>query len=452
MQLVEAVFDQLPFPTLIYATDRTIQAVNRAARHLLATSSEDVAGRTCAEVLRCQGCDRNCVVLEGARKPGFGGERTVRIMVGEGRKQLVTVSAAPLVDSDGQVLGTLAVFTRVLEQLEPRCGTVIAESAAMRAVVHLARRVAISAAMTVLLEGETGTGKEVIARLLHEGSWRRTEPFVAINCAAMPETLLESELFGYEKGAFTDARTQKKGLFELANQGTLFLDEIGELPLKLQAKLLRVLDERSFRRVGGLRDIPFDVRIVAATNRNLRQAVAQGEFRLDLFYRLNVIQLTLPPLRGRRADILPLARFFIAQFSRKFERAAPALSAASAGLLEAFDWPGNVRELRNAIERSVLLDDSGEITPGNLPIDVRPACNSIHAIVAAPHPMDVFSLRENEEFLIARAMAQTGGNQSRAAKVLGVSRDVLRSRMKRSRKPAIVVARGAGAGSNEEWP
>ncbi|MEO8371215.1 MAG: sigma 54-interacting transcriptional regulator [Candidatus Solibacter sp.] len=452
MQLVQAVFDQLPFPAFIYARDRTIQAVNQAARHLLETSSEDAAGRSCAEVLRCLGCVRNCGVLGGLREPGFGGERTVRIAVSAGREQLVAVSAVPLLDSDGHVQGALAIFTRVLEQLGPKCGIVIAESDAMRAVVSLAERIAVSAAMTVLLEGETGTGKEVIARLLHEDSWRRTEPFVAINCAAMPETLLESELFGYEKGAFTDARTQKKGLFELANQGTLFLDEIGELPIKLQAKLLRVLDDRSFRRVGGLRDIPFDVRIVAATNRNLRQAVAEREFRLDLFYRLNVIQLTIPPLRERRADILPLARFFIAQLSRKFERAAPELSEASSGILEAFDWPGNVRELRNAIERSVLLDDFGEITPGIIPIDVHPACDKIHEIVAAPHRMNVLSLRESEQFLIARAMAETGGNQSRAAKVLGVSRDVLRNRLKKSRGPgAPIVDCAAAAGSVEEW-
>jgi two-component system response regulator AtoC len=202
---------------------------------------------------------------------------------------------------------------------------------------------------------------------------RQAEPFIAINCAAIPETLLESELFGYEKGAFTDARSQKRGIFELADKGTLFLDEIGEIPLMLQAKLLRVLEEQSFRRLGGLKDIQLDLRVVAATNKNLREAVKEGAFRQDLYFRLNVIQIIIPPLRERPDDILPLARFFIDHYNRKFKRNIEGVSDDAARLLLKHDWPGNVRELRNAIERAMILEESALITPPSLPIAIAHA-------------------------------------------------------------------------------
>jgi len=231
---------------------------------------------------------------------------------------------------------------------------VIAESAVMLEILNFVRRIAASEAATILLDGENGTGKDLIAKTLHYQSLRRAEPFIAVNCAAIPDTLLESELFGYEKGAFTDARAQKRGIFELADRGTLFLDEIGEIPLILQAKLLRVLEEQSFRRLGGLVDIQLDLRVVAATNKNLREAVKERAFRQDLYFRLNVIQITIPPLRQRTDDIRPLARFFIEHYNRKFKRNIEGLSDLAANLLLSHDWPGNVRELRNAIERGMI--------------------------------------------------------------------------------------------------
>src|SRR5450631_1544862 len=246
---------------------------------------------------------------------------------------------------------------------------IIGASDAMRSLCHAIEKVAPTSA-TALLLGESGTGKELLARALHRLSGRTHQPFVAINCAAIPDTLLESELFGYEKGAFTDARAQKRGIFELADKGTLFLDEIGEIPLMLQAKLLRVLEEQTFRRLGGLKDIHLDLRVIAATNKNLREAVKEGAFRQDLYFRLNVIQILIPPLRERTEDILPMTVFFIEHYNRKFKRSIENVTDAAAKLLTAHDWPGNVRELRNAIERAMILEEGPSITAASLPISI----------------------------------------------------------------------------------
>src|SRR5208283_3880190 len=260
--------------------------------------------------------------------------------------------------SEGKLEGVAATIKDIGTEAEPARRQIIAESQAMREVLNFVRRVAISEATSILIEGENGTGKDLIAKTLHYQSMRQSEPFLAINCAAIPETLLESELFGYEKGAFTDARAQKRGLFELADKGTLLLDEIGEMPLSLQAKLLRVLEDQCFRRLGGLRDITVDIRIIAATNKNLREAVKEGAFRQDLYYRLNVIQLVVPPLRDRQQDILPMANFFIDRYNLKFKRQIEGLAPEAEALLLAHDWPGNVRELRNAIERAMILEET----------------------------------------------------------------------------------------------
>ena len=297
------------------------------------------------------------------------------------------------------------------------------------------RRVAASEATTILLEGENGTGKDLIAKTLHYQSIRQAEPFIAINCAAIPETLLESELFGYEKGAFTDARQQKRGIFELADRGTLFLDEVGEIPLMLQAKLLRVLEDQSFRRLGGLKDIQLDLRVIAATNKNLREAVKEGAFRQDLYFRLNVIQIVLPPLRERAEDILPLARFFIEHYNRKFKRNVEGVSDGAAKLLLYHDWPGNVRELRNAIERAMILEESSLITPPSLPIAISrpdpPGPQEAASALPAASPSEGMSLEDNERNLLVRALEKTNGNQTQAARLLRVTRDTLRYKMKK---------------------
>ena len=262
---------------------------------------------------------------------------------------------------------------------------------------------AASEATTILLEGENGTGKDLVAKTLHYQSLRQAEPFIAINCAAIPDSLLESELFGYEKGAFTDARAQKRGIFELADKGTLFLDEVGEIPLMLQAKLLRVLEEQSFRRLGGLKDIQLDLRVVAATNKNLREAVKEGAFRQDLYFRLNVIQILIPPLRERTEDIVPLTKFFIEHYNRKFKRNIEGVTEAAAQLLLCHDWPGNVRELRNAIERAMILEESSLITAASLPIAIsRPEGD-------APHDVAVPVATAGRRDVAGRQRAQPAG-------------------------------------------
>src|SRR5215467_13010027 len=249
---------------------------------------------------------------------------------------------------------------------------IVGESPAMKKMLGLAAKVAESQVSSVLLQGESGTGKDLVAKAIHYGSQRADKPFVAVNCAALPATLIESELFGYEKGAFTDAKGRKEGLFEQAEGGTIFLDEIGELEIGLQAKLLRVLEEGAFRRVGGLRDIPLDVRVLAASNRDLKRESEAGRFRLDLYYRLSVIQIDLPPLRDRGDDVLLLSDHYIKSFNEKLRKRIRGVTPDVAEIFRRYGWPGNVRELRNVIERAMILEDEDLITTSWLPRGVTP--------------------------------------------------------------------------------
>ena len=298
----------------------------------------------------------------------------------------------------------------------------VGESAAVKRVYQFIARVA-PADTTVLVRGESGTGKELAARALHQNSPRRERPFVAINCAALTETLLESELFGHERGAFTGALAQKKGKLEVADGGTLFLDEVGEMPPAIQAKLLRVLQEREFERVGGTRTIRVDVRVVAATNRDLEEAVRTGGFRQDLYYRLNVVSFEMPPLRERREDIALLASYFVAKYAAKFKRRVTGLSEEARACLTAYDWPGNVRELENAVERAVVLGSTDRVLSEDLPetvLESAPDPSSPDA--AAPQPFTRYhdALREAKRQLILRALEQSSGSFTEAARLLGV--------------------------------
>jgi len=317
------------------------------------------------------------------------------------------------------------------DTIQPSARLIIAESRAMREILNFVRRVAVSEASSFLIEGENGTGKDLVATTLHYQSPRRAGPFLAINCAAIPETLLESELFGYEKGAFTDARTQKRGLFELADRGTLFLDEIDGITYSLQPKLLRVLENQSLRRLGGIHDVRVDIRIIAATNRDLRQAVREGAFRQDLYYRLNVIQIVIPPLRERIADILPLAHFFIEHYNQKFRRRIEGITEETRSLLITYSWPGNVRELRNTIEHAMIIEETPLIRPGSLSPDMLSATCSNATAGAASRAGDLMSLAEQERRLLIEGLERTGGNQTQAAHLLHITRDTLRYRMKK---------------------
>jgi two-component system, NtrC family, response regulator AtoC len=309
---------------------------------------------------------------------------------------------------------------------------IVGTSRGIQEIIAMARKVARSEATTVLIQGESGTGKDLLAKAIHYEGARAEEPFMDIACTAMPETLLESEIFGHERGAFTDAKIQKKGLFEVARGGTIFLDEIGDMSGGLQAKLLRVLEERSFRRVGGTKDITVDVRVIAATNRDLRQAVESGAFRKDLYYRLQVVTITIPPLRARREDIPLLARHFLEYFSREFKKRLPRLSPDAERLLVQYDWPGNVREVRNVIERAMILEDTGELLPAHLPAEIVPLTEP-SAIEPCQFqlPQAGLILEEVEREFVRQALELTRGNQTRAARLLGLTRDELRYRAKK---------------------
>ena len=296
----------------------------------------------------------------------------------------------------------------------------VGESSRMREIFQFIAKVAQSDS-TVLLLGESGTGKELVARAIHQNSPRSHEPFVAINCAAITETLLESELFGYEKGAFTGASTQTRGKLEVAEGGTVFLDEIGELAGPLQAKLLRVLQEHEFTRVGGTRPIKLDVRLIAATNRNLEEAARQGIFRLDLFYRLNVVSKCMPPLRDRREDVPSLANHFVRKYSAKVGRRVRGISPEAEKCLLNYNWPGNVRELENAIEHAVVLGLTETVLPEDLPEPVLESAPTGSAAAGEFHA----AVAETKRHLIRAALAQAGGNHTKAAKSLGLQRNYL---------------------------
>jgi two-component system, NtrC family, response regulator AtoC len=305
----------------------------------------------------------------------------------------------------------------------------IGESAPMRALRSLLIRVAESDA-SVLLTGETGTGKEVVARVLHDSGRRKQAPFVALNCAALPEPLLESELFGHVKGAFTDAKSDHRGLFQQADGGTLFLDEIGALPLGLQPKLLRALQERRVRQVGGDREIAVDVRIIAATNQDLRSAVDEGHFREDLFFRVNVVHVELPPLRSRGNDVLLLAQHFSQVFAARSEKRVLSLSSTAAQKLLDYSWPGNVRELQNCIERAVTLTSYDHLGVDDLPERIREYRHS-HVLVVSESPADLVSMDEVERRYILRVLEALGGNRTQAARVLGFDRKTLYRKLDR---------------------
>ena len=308
----------------------------------------------------------------------------------------------------------------------------IGSSRHMVNVLAMVQKIARSDASTVLIQGESGTGKELIAKAIHYESARADKPFMAINCAAVPETLLESELMGHEKGAFTDAKAQKKGLFELADGGTLFLDEIGDMEPGMQAKLLRVLEERAFRRVGGTKDIQVDVRIISATNKDLLKAMEERTFRNDLYYRIQVIPVFLPPLRERREDIPTLANHFIAHFNREFGKQVKGISPMAEKFLSEYHWPGNIRELKNVIERAIILENDEILMLEHLPHEmVAKAGSAGSGPLNLTIPPEGIDIEDVERELIRQSLEVSEGNQSKAAKKLNLGIDAFRYRMKK---------------------
>ena len=434
----------------------SVLLLNEAAEAWTGVDSDDAVGKPISEVFQLvHGASGEKVEVPSGLVLRDGHLRDLGeglLLAGrDGDKRPIEGSIAPIRDHHGRVSGAVIVFgaagterasshrqtapesERKDEELGFGGFKMVAASPAMKQVVKFARRVAESEASTILLEGESGTGKDVMAQFMHHFGRRHDGPFVTLNCAAIPETLLESELFGYEKGAFTDARTPKAGILEIATGGTIFLDEIGEMPVLLQAKMLRVLEEQTFRRLGGVRDIQVDVRIMAATNRKLADAIDEGKFRLDLYYRLNVIQVVLPPLRERREDILPLAQFFIQLYNQRFKRNVQGIARPAQAAMLSNEWPGNVRELRNAIERAMVLEESEWIQGSSLRLETDGTDYPLALQQTPERESAAFggTLEEAEKNMLVQALEKADWNQTRAAMLLGISRDTLRYKMKK---------------------
>jgi two-component system response regulator AtoC len=338
----------------------------------------------------------------------------------------------------------LALRVRVRDNVERAkgrydFGRVVTQNPDTRRMLEVAQKAAESEHTTILIQGESGTGKGVLAKAIHYASPRSAMPLIELNCAALPDTLLESELFGFEPGAFTDARRRKEGLLERAHEGTLFLDEIGNMSANVQAKLLRVLEEGTFMRLGGTRTIKVDIRLIAATNARLKEAVANGQFREDLYYRLNVVPLEIPPLRERREDILPIALDLVQHFNRELNKKFLGFTPAAAELLQNYAWPGNIRELKNVIERTMILAPEGDIDAGSLPEEIRdykPVVSPSEAETSSDYDVSptghqFLTLRELEDDYIQEVLAATGNNKTQSARILGIHPTSLLRRLKK---------------------
>jgi two-component system response regulator AtoC len=336
----------------------------------------------------------------------------------------------------------LALRVRVRDSVESEQGRydfghIVTHNPATITILEVARKAAEADRTTVLIQGESGTGKGVLAKAIHYASPRSSMPLLEINCASLPDALLESELFGYEPGAFTDARRRKEGLLERANGGTIFLDEIGNMSASVQAKILRVLEEGTFMRLGGTSTIKVNIRLIAATNDHLKNAVSQGRFREDLYYRINVVQLFIPPLRERKEDIVPLALEILQQLNRELRKSFTGFSPAAGDLLEQYPWPGNIRELRNVLERTMILSAQGEIDAAHLPEEIRDQHVEKQALEAfseddiSPTGDQFLSLHALEDNYIEQVLAATGNNKTQAARILGIHPTSLLRRLKK---------------------
>lgn len=418
--------------------------VNAAAEQLRGIKADNFLGRDLLAIHSPPARERIRAILTSLRD----GSKPFHTRPLETKGRIFANSYYPIKNGTGSFIGTVMVSRDITEkehlkeensvlrdQLmnEHACGEMIGRSPVMQPVFQVIRATA-SLDSTILICGESGTGKELVARALHQKSRRSACPLVKVNCAALPESLLESELFGFEKGAFTGAVRERKGKFEQADRGTLFLDEIGEMPLSAQAKLLRVLQEKTVERVGGNREIRVDVRIIAATNRDLRSDVAAGRFREDLYYRLNVIPINLPPLRERREDILPLASIFLARFSQEMRRPTLNLSREAKQALLDHTYPGNVRELKNAMERAAALCSDTELTIDDLPPEFSgPHLHQQTGIPKIPAGQNAaLAVHRNqlEAELIEQALKSSGNHRGDAARLLGISRKTLWKKMK----------------------
>ncbi len=401
-----------------------VTAFNRAAEEITGIPREEAVGRRCCEVFRASMCETDCALRRTMDSGKAIINKSAYIVDSQGRRIPVSVSTALLRDARGAVVGGVETFRdlslveELRKEIEQRyeIGDIVSRSASMRVLFDMLPQVAASES-TVVIQGETGTGKELLARAIHGLSPRKDKPFVAVNCGALPDTLLESELFGYQEGAFTGAHRDKPGRFALAEGGTLFLDEIGDVSAALQVRLLRVLQERVYEPLGATKSRKADVRVIAASNKDLAELVKMGQFRRDLYYRINVVRLELPPLRDRKEDIPLLVDRFIRHLNRVQDRAITGIAPEAMSLLMAHDYPGNIRELENIIEHSFVLCPDGMISPACLPDSITLTRRD----TASPAPDNyVSALQTAEARIILDALERCGGNRSAAAKMLGM--------------------------------
>ncbi len=419
----------------VFTVDPTgrITSFNRAAEELTGYSREEAIGQRCSQVFKANICKDHCALQRTVES----GQRLLNVPVEitrrDGRRSSISVSTAVLHDRDGNHAGGVETFrdlsdlVQLRRQIDARheLSDIVGRSRRLREVLDVLPEVAASEA-TVLVRGESGTGKGLVASALHGLSRRRAGPLIKVNCAALPESLLESELFGHVKGAFTDARKDRPGRLALAERGTIFLDEIGDVPPAVQVKLLRVVQDREYEPVGSSRTVTADVRVVAATNRDLERLMAEGTFREDLFYRLNIVGLEIPPLRRRKDDIPMLVDRFLRKFNAKMGRAVAGVSPAAMRLLMAHDYPGNVRELENAIEHALVLCRNGLLEEQHLPRTLR------HDAHRSEVPLPSGTLLESAEAeAIRRTLERYGGNRTDAARELGLHRTTLWRKMRR---------------------
>jgi PAS domain S-box-containing protein len=412
--------------------DRRITCFNRAAEMITGVPRAEAIGQHCFDVLRGSRCEEDCALRETIRTGQPVVCQSCYIVNAKGQSIPLSISTALLKDREGKVIGGVETFRdlseieRLRKELERKYtfGDIVARSEAMRQVLEIIPRVAESSS-TVLIEGESGTGKELLARAIHDLSPRREKPFVAINCSALPDTLLESELFGYKAGAFTDARQDKPGRFAAAESGTIFLDEIGDMSLAMQAKLLRVLQERVYEPLGSVEPVRANVRVVAATNRDLDQRVRDEVFRQDLYYRINVMRLKLPALRERRGDLPLLVEHFVSKFNVMQGKTITGVSQRAMLLLMRHDYPGNVRELENAIEHAFVLCSGGLIEVYHLPPELHHDSSS-----EASEGIGHVTLQDMEVMHITETLRRHGGNRDAAAKALGIHRATLFRKIK----------------------
>jgi len=411
-----------------------IDSFNAAAERITGFAAEEAMGRSCREVFRSDMCGRNCALAQSLESGTPISNYEVNITSKDGRRIPISVSTAILMDDDGVVIGAVESFRdlseikRLVAEVHDRYefSNIIGKSRDMQRIFDLISDLADTDA-TVLIQGESGTGKELIARAIHYNSLRKNNPFVAVSCAALAENILESELFGHVKGAFTGAIMNKAGRFEMADGGTLFLDEIGEISPNIQVKLLRALETQEFERVGGTKTVKVDVRLVAASNRDLREAMKEGNFREDLFYRLNVVPIHIPPLREHGEDIPLLVEHFIGLFHEKTDKSITGISPDAMDLLLDYPWPGNVRELQNAIEHAFVHCRSDTILPEHLPEDIyREQISIADLALLSDNP-----LKEAERQVILRILGESDWDQTKAMNRLKISRTTLWRRMRK---------------------